>query len=81
MSFKWAMDIYQADKLCGPRLSTGCLRYPGSGWAFQNDQDERYYLHGISAKGSTSRMRFCQAIDPYFYTNLTHYYDFIKGNC
>lgn len=81
MSREWSKDIYKDDKLCGPSLPTGtaCQRIAGSGWVFKNPEDERYYLHGMSSSGYTSRRPSCDFLNPYYYTNVSYYYDFIKG--
>lgn len=81
VSQEWAKNIYKTDKLCGPPLPPVgvCNRIAGSGWAVKNPQDDRFYLHGISSKGYSQPSQYCDITYPYFYTNLSHYYEFITG--
>lgn len=69
------------DKICIPieKLSqTICTGYSGTGWTFINPIDNRHYLHGIISLAPYNVVTKC-AERPALCTNVSHYYNFIKG--
>lgn len=79
----WAERYDIIDKICAgspERNISVCKGDSGSGLAFKNIEDNRYYVHGIVSLAPTSNTGLsCNILTSALYTKVAFYYEFIDA--
>lgn len=76
----WADKYNMIDKICAGffnQSTSVCSGDSGSGLAFKNPEDNRYYLHGLVSLGPTTKEGDCNIQQNSLYTKVAFYYEFI----
>lgn len=76
----WADKYNTIDKICAGFVNKNtsvCSGDSGSGLAFKNPDDNRYYLHGLVSLGPTTEEGDCDSQQNSLYTKVAFYYEFI----
>ncbi|XP_018574095.1 uncharacterized protein LOC108913103 [Anoplophora glabripennis] len=76
----WADKYNMIDKICAGFINQStsvCSGDSGSGLAFKNPDDNRYYLHGLVSLGPTTTEGDCNIQQNSLYTKVAFYYEFI----